>query len=338
MSWLDDQDIKTHELMREVSDYQKWNDAAKAYDERRFQAMRDHAMKMAGFLDPLVVVEKPDVIDEGKVNRKLHDKIMAKYAKASAPIDRSKFPMIRGLEGPFRFKSGRILYYDPKAGAYYDKGKDMYLDRNELPESLDEDKRSDSEFSMQFPSATDALSALKMAVDAGLVEGEVEYDDEGSSRGVFSLRFAPHVKITKSDVMLRFARAMREYLTDPLQHEDYDSLLDELVEVTASEKKGAKKLSQKKRKERYREYNALHGHEKGKFRDKEELKNAGKGSFSHLDQKRKVGKSKKGGFQMQMTKRPCGRDARGKDVPDSKKYTRCWDGEKGYPWPSSKVG
>ena len=36
-----------------------------------------------------------------------------------------------GMEGPFQFKSGAVLYYDPKAGKYYDRGKDMYLDNEE---------------------------------------------------------------------------------------------------------------------------------------------------------------------------------------------------------------
>jgi len=40
-------------------------------------------------------------------------------------------PPIKGLEGPWKMKNGRIVYYDPKEGAYYDRSTDMYLDRNE---------------------------------------------------------------------------------------------------------------------------------------------------------------------------------------------------------------
>ena len=46
-------------------------------------------------------------------------------------IDADEYPPIRGMEGPVRFQSGRILYYDPQAGAYYDSKTDIYLDRNE---------------------------------------------------------------------------------------------------------------------------------------------------------------------------------------------------------------
>lgn len=36
-----------------------------------------------------------------------------------------------GLEGPFNF-SGRVLYYDPKEGAYYDPRTDFYVSQAEM--------------------------------------------------------------------------------------------------------------------------------------------------------------------------------------------------------------
>lgn len=42
-------------------------------------------------------------------------------------------PPIPGMEGPFRYKDGRILYYDPREGKYYDRGQDHYLEMNEIP-------------------------------------------------------------------------------------------------------------------------------------------------------------------------------------------------------------
>ena len=32
------------------------------------------------------------------------------------------------MEGPFMTRSGKVLYYDPKAGEYYDRDSDLYLD------------------------------------------------------------------------------------------------------------------------------------------------------------------------------------------------------------------
>ena len=37
----------------------------------------------------------------------------------------------KGLEGPFNF-SGRVLYYDPKEGQYYDPSSDFYLEQSEM--------------------------------------------------------------------------------------------------------------------------------------------------------------------------------------------------------------
>ena len=38
---------------------------------------------------------------------------------------------LEGLEGPWRMKNGRVVYYDPREGKYYDRGMDMYLDDRE---------------------------------------------------------------------------------------------------------------------------------------------------------------------------------------------------------------
>jgi hypothetical protein len=44
---------------------------------------------------------------------------------------RTKYGARKGLEGPFNF-SGRVLYYDPKEGAYYDPTTDFYVERTEM--------------------------------------------------------------------------------------------------------------------------------------------------------------------------------------------------------------
>jgi len=37
-----------------------------------------------------------------------------------------------GLEGPFHYANGRVLYYDPRAGCYWDPTTDWYLDNLEV--------------------------------------------------------------------------------------------------------------------------------------------------------------------------------------------------------------
>jgi hypothetical protein len=70
-------------------------------------------------------------VDEAKQpseNRAHWDKVMRKGVVPS--IDRERYTDLshEGLEGPFRAKSGEILYYDPKAGRYYNRDSDMYVD------------------------------------------------------------------------------------------------------------------------------------------------------------------------------------------------------------------
>ena len=45
---------------------------------------------------------------------------------------REKYGPRKGLEGPFQYPNGQVLYYDPKAGEYYDPRTDFYVDRDEV--------------------------------------------------------------------------------------------------------------------------------------------------------------------------------------------------------------
>jgi hypothetical protein len=37
-----------------------------------------------------------------------------------------------GLEGPFHYPSGAVLYYDPREGRYWDPRTDFYVDNEEV--------------------------------------------------------------------------------------------------------------------------------------------------------------------------------------------------------------
>jgi hypothetical protein len=39
-----------------------------------------------------------------------------------------------GLEGPFFYPNGQVLYYDPKAGQYYDPTTDFYVSDEDVVE------------------------------------------------------------------------------------------------------------------------------------------------------------------------------------------------------------
>jgi hypothetical protein len=48
-------------------------------------------------------------------------------------MDRERYTDLskEGLEGPFMTRSGKVVYYDPKEGKYYDRDSDMYLSDEE---------------------------------------------------------------------------------------------------------------------------------------------------------------------------------------------------------------
>ena len=64
-----------------------------------------------------------------KEDKEWHQQFMNKGKMSS--IDMSEYTPIKGMEGPFRFRNGRVLYYDPREGKYYDRGMDLYLSHRE---------------------------------------------------------------------------------------------------------------------------------------------------------------------------------------------------------------
>ena len=54
--------------------------------------------------------------------------------KVMPSIDRKRYTDLshEGLEGPFVFESGKVLYYDPKEGKYYDRDSDFYISNEEM--------------------------------------------------------------------------------------------------------------------------------------------------------------------------------------------------------------
>lgn len=60
------------------------------------------------------------------------------------PLDPDKYPKIDKLEGPFRMRSGRVVYYDPAEGKYYDLRSDMYLSDEESMEFWEKTSKSRS--------------------------------------------------------------------------------------------------------------------------------------------------------------------------------------------------
>jgi hypothetical protein len=73
------------------------------------------------------------------------------------PINREKYQTRSGLEGPIQTKSGKTVYYDPKAGMYYDPDTDMYL-------SYDDWKQLDSPRMHKINMNNESVEALRQIV------------------------------------------------------------------------------------------------------------------------------------------------------------------------------
>lgn len=46
----------------------------------------------------------------------------------------ARFGPRQGLEGPFNYPNGQVLYYDPKEGKYYDPTTDFYVSNEDVAE------------------------------------------------------------------------------------------------------------------------------------------------------------------------------------------------------------
>lgn len=55
-------------------------------------------------------------------------------------IDRERYQEKSGLEGPFMTATGKVVYYDPKEGKYYDSDSDMYISDEDMAEIDDKSK------------------------------------------------------------------------------------------------------------------------------------------------------------------------------------------------------
>ena len=112
-----------HELRKELGEY----------------GITPAMMKKAGIENPLQGKKYP----YNEMSAKAHyKKYQSKFRVP--PIDKKRYPNKekQGLEGPYRSKkSGKVFYYDKKAGKYYDTDSDMYLSVNDVMESVEMDER-----------------------------------------------------------------------------------------------------------------------------------------------------------------------------------------------------
>ena len=68
---------------------------------------------------------------QGDMKHKKSPMDMSEGYKVVPGIDRERYTERPGLEGPFSAKNGKVVYYDPKEGKYYDPNSDFYIDHDD---------------------------------------------------------------------------------------------------------------------------------------------------------------------------------------------------------------
>jgi glycerol-3-phosphate cytidylyltransferase-like family protein len=94
----------------------------------------DHWLDESSMADTLATAKNADINDFHFYSDS-SDIAKAHTRKHTLPrIDTEKYQERDGLEGPIMTKSGKVVYYDPKEGSYYDPDTDIYLSYEEWKE------------------------------------------------------------------------------------------------------------------------------------------------------------------------------------------------------------
>jgi len=107
-------------------------------------------------------------------NKEFFDYVQEKYG--AVPIggeDPSKFPNreAEGLEGPFKYGTGHILYYDQREGKYYNPETDLYIEDSEMEKIMTKPtKQGDTEMNLE--------EIVRQAVRKALKEKKYRREDE----------------------------------------------------------------------------------------------------------------------------------------------------------------
>jgi hypothetical protein len=117
---------------------QKPADQVRGTDKAKFGGKKHPFLnRLVGDAKKLKVRDKQSLMGEGNLEEQLameYSKFLEGY-QVVPPIDTDRYSERPGLEGPFRMKSGKVVYYDPKEGEYYDADSDMYMGKDQ---TLDE--------------------------------------------------------------------------------------------------------------------------------------------------------------------------------------------------------
>ena len=115
--------ISLHSMISDTDNLEPWiqakitrasEDMSSVKHYLEYEAVNPHGEQPADDTMPSITATVPtDDVEEGY--------------EVLPSIDRDKYQERPGLEGPFQTRSGKVVYYDPKEGSYYDPTSDMYI-------------------------------------------------------------------------------------------------------------------------------------------------------------------------------------------------------------------
>jgi hypothetical protein len=191
-------------------------------------------------------------------------------------------------------------------------------------------KESDGEIMFNFESLVDAQDLYDFMLETQLVTpGEIKLKvHESGAHAQYSVHFTANVLVQKPDVIQAALIAYQDQLAEGEEEafedlaEDVDAVLTERAAIVKSKRGSAEPRSTGRGKIKAGvDFNPFHDKE-GIFTSREGLSDGGSWSDG---KKRRLKATKKGAkLHFAGTKRPCGREARGKG-----KDIRCWDGKPG---------
>ena len=191
-------------------------------------------------------------------------------------------------------------------------------------------KESDGEIMFSFESLVDAQDLYDFMLETQLVTpGEIKLKvHESGAHAQYSVHFTANVLVQKPDVIQAAMIAYQDQLAEGDEEafedlaQDVDMVLTERAEIVKSKRGSAEPSSTGRGQIKAGvDFNPFHD-KRGIFTSREGLSDGGSWSDG---KKRRLKATKKGAkLHFAGTKRPCGREARGKG-----KDIRCWDGQPG---------
>jgi len=179
--------------------------------------------------------------------REHHKSVMDQF-NSGPGIDPDEYPEINGLEGPFNMK-GRILYYDPKEGQYYDRKTDMYIDHSELSSLMEGETMVQGGIGPGFQAfdgfKKEVVNPYKNASDAmsrwylGEANNKDFEDDGNSAEDIIDIGYQDEVEIIDYPNNLRFGDTLLKKVgkIGPTKYHTGDGIGYEVVyKIVSSEK------------------------------------------------------------------------------------------------------